>query len=346
MSNAFGVSLGISPRESLRDWMELAERLDERGVGRIWLIDSQLSMKDVYAGLTLAALATRRAELGTGVTNIATRDPTVTAGAIAAVAELSGGRAILGLGSGDSALKGLGLRPTRIAELERALQFLRTFLNGERATWNERTLRLPYAAPGMRLFLAVSRPRMCRLAGRLADGAIIMGPAQPALVAGQVGWVLEGIAQAGRHPLEVELSFIAPTSVYDRKVSGLDDVRSWASAQARLLADVEDLPPVLEDHRQELMRARETYDFSEHLSTRAGHRSSVSDELVAKLAIAGSPDDCRQRLGELMATGIESFIFPLMPPRLRRLDTLLGLLGPEGHQTSRSRMSLPCTPDG
>lgn len=326
MSATFGVSLGISPREQLREWISLADQLDQRGVDRIWLIDSQLAMKDVYAGLTTAALATRRAELGPGVSNIATRDVTVTASAIAAVAELSDGRAILGLGSGDSALRGLGLRPTRIAELEQALRFLRAFLDGERATWKDRTYRLPYRGPRVPIFLAVSRPRMCQLAGRLADGAIIMGPTQPEMVAEQVGWVQRGIAAAGRDPSEVELSLITPTSVQDGLASDSEDVRSWASAQARLLADVADLPPVLEEHRPELIRARETYDFSEHLSTRAGHQDSVSQELVAKLAIVGTPNDCRRRLEELRGLGIESFIFPLMPPRLERLEAISGVL--------------------
>lgn len=327
MGRSFGVSIGISPRERLRDWQDLAAQLDQRGVERIWLIDSQLAMKDVYAGLVMAALSTQQAELGPGVSNIVTRDLTVTAGAIAAVAELSEGRAVLGLGAGDSALKGLGLKPSRVGELEQALGFLRAFLDGEKASWNGRSHRLPYAVPRVRLYLAAHRPRMCRLAGRLADGVIIMGPAQPELVSEQIAWVCEGIDAAGRDRSEVELSLVTPTSVGDDASSGLDDVRSWASAQARLLADVERLPGALEEHRNELNLARETYDYAEHLSTRAEHRETISDELVAKLAIAGPLDGCRARLRELRETGIDSFIFPLMPPRRSRLDALIEMLG-------------------
>src|ERR1700716_3526131 len=105
------VSVGVSPRQPLAAWAKLAGELEEEGVGRIWLVDSQLAMKDVYAGLLLAAQSTRRAQLGPGVTNPLTRHPTVTASAMAALAEVSGGRAILGLGAGDSALYGLGRQP-------------------------------------------------------------------------------------------------------------------------------------------------------------------------------------------------------------------------------------------
>lgn len=306
------VSLGISPRESLQDWRAFAAELDDRGVDRLWLIDSQLAMKDVYVGLAAAAAASRRMALGTGVTNVLTRHPTVTAASIAAVSELSSGRAVLGLGAGDSAVQGIGLRPSRVAEVEEALGFFRAAFAGEPATWQGATYRLPHVAAPIPLYLAVSRPRMCRLAGRLADGAILMGAAQPDLVAEQVGWLGEGLAEAGRRRESFDIRFVATTSAGDDVAAALDDARSWASAQARLLADVSPLPPSLERYAAELVRAKETYDFSAHLSTRAGHQDSVSNELVRALAVAGSPAECVERLAALRAAGVDDFIFPLM----------------------------------
>ncbi|TMC83469.1 MAG: LLM class flavin-dependent oxidoreductase, partial [Chloroflexi bacterium] len=114
----FDVSVGISPRQSFESWASFVAELEQDGVRRVWVIDSQLAMKDVYAGLVVAALNTARIGLGTGVTNAVTRHPTVTANAMAAVAVISHGRAILGLGAGDSALYGIGLKPQKVAELE------------------------------------------------------------------------------------------------------------------------------------------------------------------------------------------------------------------------------------
>ncbi len=121
----FDVSVGISPRQSFESWAAFVAELERDGVRRVWVIDSQLAMKDVYAGLVVAALNTTRIGLGTGVTNAVTRHPTVTANAIAAVAEISHGRAILGLGAGDSALYGIGLKPQKVAEVEEAIGFFR-----------------------------------------------------------------------------------------------------------------------------------------------------------------------------------------------------------------------------
>ena len=274
------VSVGISPRQSFDSWAAFVAGLEAEGVGRVWVIDSQLAMKDLYAGLVVAALNTSRIGLGTGVTNAVTRHPTVTANAIAAVNEISHGRAILGLGAGDSALYGIGLKPQKVAEVEEAVAFFRSRI-GE----------IP-------IHLAVSQQRMCELAGRVADGAIVMGPAQPDIVRRQVEYVRSG----GR---EVEVAFIAPTS------TDVEDVRSWASTQARLLSHFKELPASLLPFVDEIARSAETYDFEEHLSTHADHSSAVSDDLVRALGVVGTPDECAARLRELRDCGVDTFIFPI-----------------------------------
>ena len=276
----FDVSVGISPRQSFESWAVFVAGLESEGVGRVWVIDSQLAMKDVYAGLVVAALKTTRIGLGTGVTNAVTRHPSVTANAIAAIGEMSHGRAILGLGAGDSALYGIGLQPQRVAEVEAAIAYFRSSIGS-----------IP-------IYLAVSQERMCDLAGRVADGALVMGPAHPDMVRRQVEW----IRGAGR---DVEIAFIAPTA------PDVDDLRSWASAQARLLAHHKGLTESLVRFRAEIARSAESYDYAQHLSTRAEHSEAVSDDLVRALAVVGTPDECAARLGEIRSAGVDTLIFPL-----------------------------------
>lgn len=279
---SFEVSAGISPRQSFESWAKFVAGLESEGARRVWVIDSQLAMKDVYAGLVVAALNTTRIGLGTGVTNAVTRHPTVTANAIAAVNEISQGRAVLGLGAGDSALYGIGLKPQKVAEVEETIDYFRT------------------AVDAIPIYLAVSQERMCGLAGRVADGAIVMGPAQPDMVRRQVEWI-----KSGKPRKDFEIAFIAPTS------TDLEDVRSWASTQARLLTHYKELPASLERFRDEIQRSADAYDYSKHLSTSAGHSAAVSDHLVRALAVVGTPGECASRLRELRAAGVDSFIFPL-----------------------------------
>ncbi|HET7421897.1 MAG TPA: LLM class flavin-dependent oxidoreductase [Candidatus Dormibacteraeota bacterium] len=290
----FDVSAGVSARQSFDSWASFAAGLEAEGVRRLWVIDSQLAMKDVYAGLMVAAMNTRRLGLGTGVTNAVTRHPTVSANSIAAVNEISHGRALLGLGAGDSALYGIGLKPQKVAELEDAVTYFRANLGS-----------IP-------IHLAVSQERMCGLAGRVADGAIVMGPAQPDMVRRQVEWIRGG----GR---DVEIALMAPVS------TDLEDLRSWASTQARLLTHYRVLPSSLGRFRAEIERSAEAYDYSEHLSTGAGHSAAVSDELVRALAVVGTPSECAARLRELQDCGVDSFIIPLAGrDRLERWRRLKG----------------------
>jgi 5,10-methylenetetrahydromethanopterin reductase len=279
--NPSDVSAGISPRQSFESWARFVAALEAEGVRRVWVIDSQLAMKDVYAGLVVAALNTTRIGLGTGVTNAVTRHPTITVNAIAAVDEISHGRAVLGLGAGDSALYGIGLKPQKVAEVEESIAFFRANV-----------------ARSVPIFLAVSQQRMCELAGRVADGAIVMGPAQPDMVRRQVEW----IRAAGR---DVEIAFIAATS------TEIEDVRSWASTQARLMSHYKELPPSLEHFRAEITESDRSYDYSEHLSTQAEHAAAVSDDLVRALGVVGTPDHCAARLRELRGCGVDTFIFPI-----------------------------------
>jgi 5,10-methylenetetrahydromethanopterin reductase len=317
------ISIGISPRESLQDWMRFSRELERRGVDEMWLIDSQLAMKDVYAGLAATAMNTERMRLGTGVTNLVTRHPTVTANAIGAIAELSKGRAALGLGAGDSAVFGLGARPSKIAEVEEAMAFFHATLSGNDGVWHDQKYRLAQSIPPTPVYLAVSQERMCRLAGRMADGAIVMGPAQPDLLARQVGWIEEAAGAAGRRRSDVRICFITTLSTHEDAERALADVRSWASAQARLQADVAQLPPSLKPFADEIAQAKCDYNYAEHLSTRASHQGAVSDNLVRALAVAGTVAECIPRLEALLATGVDDLIFPLMGGgRLERLEML------------------------
>ncbi len=306
-----GVSIGISPRQSFTSFGQLVSDLDREGVDDIWLIDSQLAMKDVYVGLAVAASHSQRTRLGPGVTNPLTRHPTTTITAMAALQELSGGRAVLGLGAGDSAVFGLGWKPAKVAEVERAVAFFRGVMTEGEADWEGRRLRLPHARAEMPIYLAVSQQRMCRLAGRVADGAIVMGPANPDWVAQQVAWIEEGLTEAGRPRAQFDIEQVVTMSASDSRATALDDVRSWATAQARLLADFKEYPRALERFRPEVEEAKRSYDFNEHLSVHAPHTAGVSDELASALAVVGSVDECADRLAMLMAAGIDGCIFPL-----------------------------------
>jgi 5,10-methylenetetrahydromethanopterin reductase len=197
------------------------------------------------------------------------------------------------------------MKPQKVAEVEEAIDFFQAVLSGQEGQLGGRHYRLPHAAAAVPVYLAVSQERMCELAGRKADGAIVMGPAQPDMVRRQVEWIEAGLEAAGRKRNDIDISFMATTS------ANVDDVRSWASTQARLLTHYKELPPSLLPFRDEIKLSADSYDYAEHLSTRAGHSAAVSDDLTRALAVVGTPVECAARLRELWSTGVDTLMFPL-----------------------------------
>src|SRR5437899_2795419 len=107
---------------------ELARKAEDWGFTGLLLADSQNLNADIWVELALAGAATSRLRLGPGVTNPVTRNPAVTASAVATLHQETGGRAVLGLGRGDSALTQIGRHPVPVGDLERALTDVQAYL--------------------------------------------------------------------------------------------------------------------------------------------------------------------------------------------------------------------------
>src|SRR5215218_1336291 len=121
-------TIGVAAPRSIARY---AERMEADGFDGLAVVDSQNLSGDPYVALALAAKVTSRLGLATGVTNPYTRHPAATACSIASVQAVSGGRAVLGIGRGDSALAHLGLAPAPVAVFGDYLRRVQGYLRGE-----------------------------------------------------------------------------------------------------------------------------------------------------------------------------------------------------------------------
>src|SRR5580658_9565926 len=126
--------------------MDAARSVEADGWDGQMFMDSQSLCADPYVRMGVWAAATERIKLSTGVTNSLTRHPAVTAAAIATVQSISGGRAVLGIGRGDSALAYLGYAPAGLASFRRALIDLQTLLGGGEVAFSTHDSRVDSAA--------------------------------------------------------------------------------------------------------------------------------------------------------------------------------------------------------
>ena len=84
--------------DPIAEMVELARLAEAAGFERVW--DWEFFNKNAYVRLAAIACATSRVELGTGISYAFARSPLLTASAAADLDELSGGRMVLGLGTG------------------------------------------------------------------------------------------------------------------------------------------------------------------------------------------------------------------------------------------------------
>jgi 5,10-methylenetetrahydromethanopterin reductase len=320
---SFGLNLGVSAREPIHRIAEVARAAEAHGFEAVWVLDSQLAMKDVYVALTLAAGASSRVMLGTGVTNPVTRHVTHTANAIAAVDEASGGRALLGIGSGDSAVFPLGGRPASVAQMRQALLDLRALLAGRDIDAGGKRVRVLTVRRPVPIFVGASQPRLLTLAGELADGVILLGGADVDLTAWQLDWIERGARAAGRRLADVFVDLWLPISLGEDAARAREDVRAVAASQARWFHRWKERPPVLERFQDDFARAAGAYEFADHLSLHARHRGSVSDAFTDFVALAGGADTCADRIRRLLALKVDRISFTLLSGgRLERIADL------------------------
>jgi alkanesulfonate monooxygenase SsuD/methylene tetrahydromethanopterin reductase-like flavin-dependent oxidoreductase (luciferase family) len=113
----------------------MAKAADRYGFDLIGIADTPGNAMDPWVAATMVAGTTERARLAICVSNLASRHPAVSAAAIASLDLLAPNRAILGLGTGHSGTRNIGLARSGVAELAAGTAFIRQLLAGRPATW-------------------------------------------------------------------------------------------------------------------------------------------------------------------------------------------------------------------
>lgn len=201
-----------APIAQIADLIVHAERL---GFDSAWLPDSQLIWRDTWMALALAATRTSVITLGTAVTNVVTRHPSVVASATRTLLELAPGRFVLGLGVGWSSAGMVGLPTTKHKEFSQAICDIRALLRGEKVQFNDVTGELTAPVGECPIYLGSQGPRNLRMAGELGDGVILTMTLPPALLAEKLVHLRAGLDAAKRRPEAAEVVVWAPILVTD-----------------------------------------------------------------------------------------------------------------------------------
>jgi 5,10-methylenetetrahydromethanopterin reductase len=313
---------------SARAAQRMAQEVEAAGWDGLLVVDSQNLSGDPYVALALAAVATKKIGLGTGVTNSVTRHAAATATAITSVNRISNGRAVLGIGRGDSALAHLGRAPARLRQFERYLRQLQAYLRGDSVPFEE--IDIPFdAAPPMSELHLHDAPTASRIAW-IADGAKVpievaaSGPkviAMSALHAERVmftlgadverlQWGIE-LARKTRRDAGLDPDAIAFGAYINMGCHGdLDKARGLVRGGLTTFARFSVMHgkangPVSARDREQLERLVTNYDMKQHTRADSRQAGTLSDDFVDRFAVVGPPDRCIARLRELSALGLD-----------------------------------------
>jgi 5,10-methylenetetrahydromethanopterin reductase len=313
----------------------LGAEAEAAGVDALWVPDSPMLYRDPYVTLGVLAGRTRRVALGTLATNPATRHPAVTANAILTVQELSGGRARLGIATGDSAVRRLGGAPAPVAELERAVGAIRALLRGAPAPDDAGAFRVRFAggAPPPPVYVVASGGRALEAAGKVADGVVLNVGVHPAVVGAALARVHGGARAAGRVPAELDVIVFAFCAAAPDRATARGRLKpsvSWFCQRVPALADAAGLPlaPSVRAALGRFEADYARYDLVHAAGWAQAMRDAafLPDAYVDAFALGGAPADVAAQLRALAGLGIREVA--LRPPsREDWVPTLRALTG-------------------
>jgi len=310
------------PPIALRQLPGLAQAAEAAGFDGLWSTETQ---HDPFLPLALASEHTQRISVGTAVAIAFARSPTVLAHTAWDLAEQSGGRFILGLGTQVKAHVerrfGMPWPASPVKALREHVQVIRTLWQtwqqggrpNVRGEYYQVTLMTPFFSPGPQphpaipIFIAGVNPGLARLAGEAADGFLVhpyhsqrylREVVQPAIV--------KGAASAGRRSDSVALSVTAI-------VATTSDEEQWARGQIAFYASTPSYRPVMDLHGW-----GDTADELRGLSQRgawAEMGECITQEMLSSFAVLAPEQDLPEALAERYAGRADrlGLYLPFMP---------------------------------
>lgn len=300
-----------------------------------WLLDSQLVGREVFVALTACALATSRIRLGPGVTHTATRHPSVVASGFASLAEVAPGRISLAIGFGDSAIRGLGGKPVKLAQYREDFEIIRRLLAGQKVPYNKREIKLAWSNPQLTsqipLYVVPGGPKGMELAGELGAGVVFLSREHE--LKENLQHVAEGARRAGKTLKDLDIIWWVTSCINEdwgkvREYLGpriASNLRHLYYDYKRGMVREDELPVPVEL----ACRIAEEYNFLEHATAGAEHAKlldDLPDDVFKRGLLAGSPREVAEMIRRVVDTYPEIrqvvLHIPVGTPRLSLVDIL------------------------
>ncbi len=311
------LALGFNPVLPVKDAVAVGKKAESLSYESVWFHES-LFQRDVFSYLSAVLLSTSRIRVGSGAINTFTRHPLTTAATFASLSELSGGRAVMGVGLGSfPTIPNIGYKIFPVAEtrpLQRIREYVaicRSFWAGEKLDYHgtfftaeklQSDIKLAFKVP---VYIASLSERTQRYAGAEADGAILSPSiATTETTATMVAHVREGEKTSGR---TVDKASYLLTSVDEDRERARAAVRGFYFFKYQLGEVIK--PESLSRYGvslDEVERFRAAWR-----SRDPGAESLVPEGAIDAMSVCGTPQDARSKIEGFRRAGVD---LPILMP--------------------------------
>ena len=307
------VGVAFSAGLNASEIVECAQLAESLGYDSVWVAEGHGG--DQFAILGAVAAQTERVKLGTCISSVFVRTAPTIAMSAAVVDQLSGGRFILGLGSSHK----VQVEPehgvpyakpvTRVREtaevVRRLLRDGRVSYQGETVTIENYELWFQPLRPSLPIYFSAVRPKLLGVCGEEADGVILVFTTLDTAAEVRTH-IAAGAERAGRDPGAVDVTSLIPTAVTDDPADAFDALRPGIAMYTGFFPRYNRVA-VDQGFGDEAAAIAEAWARGDH---EAANRA-VSDAHVQSVCIAGTPEQCRERIAAYHASGID---LPMIAP--------------------------------
>ena len=281
---------------------EVAEA-EHIGIDYAFLPVNPLGVADPYVLMAAGLQATNSMTFGPLLETPVLRPPAVAAGSIATVEGLSPGRSLLTYGVGDTAVRWLGKRPARVAELEQATIEARALLAGDKLDVGAASPAWLRHARPVPVWLAAGGPKTLRMAGRVADGIFLRVGTHEANLRAAMTAIAAGATEAGRDPNEIDIAIIVHTAA-------TQDPRKIRAISRAMAAGFFEYSPALFEAPDFVWNGPDIEQLKSQIWPDFHHASDLvaagalvdflSDEVARSFCFCGDPADIADQLRAVM----------------------------------------------
>lgn len=300
----------VLPR-SLDETRRCAELGESLGFSYISVADSPTVYQDSYLHQLEVARAAPTVKVGPMVSHVVIRHPIVVGNLLATLNHFTGGRAIGTIATGNSAARGLGLKPAKIADVEQAVTAIQSYWRGEGGRFKDSEIPVSgLQRDACPILIAADGPKAVELSGRCGDGLLYGGTIDPAVSSRRLAACRAGGAD--------RVAWIAPTvSLKTTHDEVREDLGAMAVAMANraMRGDLDErgVPPEIQE---DVLEMRRVYDYGYHAdNSRPRNTSLVSERLtnflIDTLCVWGDETRFKGTLDRLAEEGWTGVMFIL-----------------------------------